>query len=129
MPAQSTSFIISTSVYLLSSALFLGAVYSPVEGSVHSAEQASVESIADGLQLELDALAPGIRLPLLPEVTASPLPVSISLHGHTIAVSLNRLVVVRQVSWMLPNLVLDPRSRYLVLLDGGVVEFEKSGFG
>ena len=126
MPANSTSFVLSTSIYLLSSALFLGAVYSPIEGSVRSAETLSVENIADGLQLQLNSLAPGTRITLSMEETASSIPVSVSLHNHTLTVSFHQIVARRPVAWILPNLTMSPDTRYSVSLRGDVVEFEET---
>ncbi len=129
MPASSSSLVISTSIYLLSSTIFLGIAYSPVQGSLRGADLAAVRNVADGIQWQLDSLSLGIVVSLSWSQTLFRVPASVVLSGHSLIVSFHDFSAVRIVRWALPSMVLEPGIRYSATLQGDEVRIAQSGFG
>ncbi len=129
MPASSSSLVISTSIYLFSSTIFLGMAYSPVQSSLHSADLATVRNVADGIQWQLDSLSPGMVVSLSWGQTLFQVPTAVSLSGHSLIVSFRDFSAVRILRWALPSMVLEPGIRYSATLQGDEVRIAQSGFG
>lgn len=128
MPASSSSLVISTSVYLLSSTIFLGVAYSPLKSSLSAADLATVRDVADGVQWQLDSLSPGIVTSLSWGQTLLHVPASVSLSGHSVIVSFRDLSAVRIVRWALTSIVLEPGVSYSISLQGDEVKIAQGGF-
>jgi hypothetical protein len=131
MPASTSSFVVSTSVYLLSSAIFLGIAYTPIQSSIRGTETMTVKSVADGLKLQLDSLSSGGTATLVWRQQSAILqvPVSVTIDDHSITASFRDIVETRHVRWILPSMLLSPGQTYVATVQGdrvNILETTKS---